>query len=50
MGRRDNRYTRQCEEEMETNQFICEEKRTGKDEMTSNEWAKLKTHYTYFRY
>ena len=25
MGRRDNRYKRQCEEERETNQFICEE-------------------------
>ena len=50
MVRRDNRYTRRCEEERETNQFICEERRTGKNEMTTDQWAKLKTYYTYFRY
>ena len=50
MVRRDNRYTRRCEEERETNQFICEERRTGKNKMTTDEWAKLKTHFTYFRY
>ena len=37
-------------EETETNQFVYEEWRTNKDEMSSTEWFNLKTHYTYFRY
>ena len=50
MTERLNLYTRRCEEETSTNQFVCEERRTGKKEMTMDEWSNLKTHYTYFRY
>ena len=50
MTERRNLYTRGCEEETSTNQFVCEERRTGKKQMTQDEWSELKTHYTYFRY
>ena len=50
MVRRDEWKTRKCFDEFETKQFVCEEWRTNKDEMTTDEWAKLKTHYTYFRF
>ena len=50
MVRRDEWKTRKCFDEFETKHFVCEERRTNKDEMSSYEWAKLKTHYTYFRY
>ena len=50
MVKRDKKRTRKCFEETQTNQFVCEEWRTNKKEMSRDEWFKLKTHYTYFRY
>ena len=47
---RDEENTRKCFEERETNQFACEERKTNKEELSSDEWSKIKPTYTYFRY
>ena len=45
-----DKKTRECFEETETNQFVCSENKTNKEELSWDEWVELKTHYTYFRY
>lgn len=45
-----NRRTRRCEEEKVTNQFVCEESKTNKDELSLDEWGNIKVRYSYFRY
>lgn len=39
-----------CNEEKETNQFVCKKWRTNKEEMNGGDWLWMKPNYSYFRY
>ena len=44
------RWTRKCEDETQTRQFVCEQRKTNKEEMSLEEWEAIKVRYSYFRY
>ena len=43
-------FTRSCNHEEETSQFVCKELKVRGDEITREDWDDLKPTYTYFRY
>tara|TARA_B100000424_G_C22793498_1_gene426028 strand:- start:243 stop:548 length:306 start_codon:yes stop_codon:yes gene_type:complete len=44
------RWKRKCEDEAQTRQFVCEQRKTDKEEMSLEEWEVIKVRYSYFRY
>ena len=43
-------FTRMCSRQSEEKKFVCEERKTKKEEMTLKEWEKLKVSHLYFHY